>query len=233
MQILIGKYRIYRFINIKKNCVSCWISSFSPLQFPYLPNYSPKVLLGFDLAFIYFLQPSSVAPQYSLFPTLLGWLLFFTCRDISLEQPPTSTQTSRYLSYSNSEIIALAFVVFVYKRVFVFLHQMCHSWLDRHQILESTRETDWVNFEMIWGWTKKNWQKWDSNQETSTPFWTDIDKRFNFRIIFIIWFLFDKGEENVVKMEEFIEDTAVLASYRHLMNNLDAKSHCKLLSLSF
>ncbi|XP_033641893.1 uncharacterized protein LOC117302182 [Asterias rubens] len=35
------------------------------------------------------------------------------------------------------------------------------------------------------------------------------------------------GEENVVKMEEFIEDTAVLASYRHLMNNLDAKSHSK------
>ncbi len=41
------------------------------------------------------------------------------------------------------------------------------------------------------------------------------------------------GEEAAVKTQEFIEDAAVLASYRHLMNNLDTKSHCKSLTLSF
>ena len=37
------------------------------------------------------------APECSLLLALLGWSLFFTCRAISLEQRPTSTQKSRYL----------------------------------------------------------------------------------------------------------------------------------------
>ncbi len=76
-----------------------------------------------------------LAPERSTLLALLAWSLFFTCRAISLEQRPTSTQKSRYLfpiqSTSQNIFISenIAFkplVVLCMSRVF--LRQECHHW---------------------------------------------------------------------------------------------------------